>query len=88
MTVSPKGKWEGAAGAVDPLVAALPPAEYKVVVEDGDPLPDVGAVQPHTRLFLQPRYDSRPAWAHAFNLVRQHPTWTLSLQLHKWLGCR
>ena len=34
VTVSPKGKWEGAAGAVDPLVAALPPAEYKVVVEE------------------------------------------------------
>lgn len=91
VTVSPKGKWEGAAAELDPGVVALPPTEYKYVVEDGDPLPVIPChptLIEHVGLFVQPRYDSRAAWEHALNLVRTHPRWRLSLQLHKWLGCR
>jgi organic radical activating enzyme len=95
VTVSPKGQWEGEKAAVDPRVAAAA-AEWKYVVEDGDALPQPPIVRRANdstprlppRLFVQPRYDSRLAWQWAFNLVRANPAWRLSLQTHKWIGCR
>ncbi len=37
-------------------------------------------------LFLQPGWDSKEGKYLAFEYVRKHPKWRLSLQTHKWLG--
>ncbi|MCT4368061.1 MULTISPECIES: 7-carboxy-7-deazaguanine synthase QueE [Synechococcaceae] len=39
-------------------------------------------------LLLQPGWDSAKGQALAVDFVRQHPSWRLSLQTHKWLGVR
>lgn len=71
------------------------PLELKVVVEADDTVGSVNAVaeamQPITVFdyrWVQPRYDSRAAWQRAFEIVKADPHWRLSLQTHKWLGCR
>lgn len=99
VVVSPKSKWEGESAALDPALKFLDverhrlPRELKLVVEADDTeerLFQTLATVPFTptHYYLQPRYDDRKAWQRAYDLVRAHPTWRLSLQLHKWLGCR
>lgn len=99
VVVSPKGKWEGVAAALDPNLNRLTqnrsvlPRELKLVVERDDTSGRLAEVlkdlpfEP-THYYLQPRYDDRQAWQRAYELVRANPRWRLSLQLHKWLGCR
>ena len=39
-----------------------------------------------TLLFLQPGWENQAGQALAFEYVKHHPEWRLSMQTHKWLG--
>jgi 7-carboxy-7-deazaguanine synthase len=99
VTVSPKIWYEGDKAAVDPGYAALgtTPAELKIVVGRDTTvraLTDLllslpGALRMCSQIFLQPIYEDRQAWANAVAICLAHPnTFRLSLQTHKWIGCR
>lgn len=99
VVVSPKARWQGVRAALDADLARLNgsrgdyPREFKLVVDGATTLEDVRAelaacpFNP-THRYLQPLYDSRAAWDNAYRLVLADPQFSLSLQLHKWIGCR
>lgn len=98
VVVSPKGKWEKDGGLDEKLgrldqASKIWPRELKLVVEADDADADIQTRLVRvpfipTHLFVQPRYDDRRAWERAFQFVKAHPQVRLSLQTHKWLGCR
>jgi organic radical activating enzyme len=90
VVVSPKEWWEPK-GRVDPELQKV--AELKLIVEADTTLPMVNELRASMPFkadynYLQPLYEHREAWRRAFELVREDPSWRLSLQMHKWLRVR
>lgn len=86
LTVSPKPQFHAGEG-----LAALAADECKVVVDDSVDEAALAAYEaryPAARRFLQPCMDARydAHLARTLALVAAHPSWRLSLQLHKVLG--
>jgi 7-carboxy-7-deazaguanine synthase len=87
LTVSPKPQFHER----EQLVAGLPVDECKVVVDDtvdAGALARYQAFYPAAQRFLQPCMDARHEQhlARTLDLVARHPSWRLSLQVHKLLG--
>ena len=88
LTISPKPQFH--TGSLS-LVSEVQPSEVKVVVDDtvdGRVLEEYRERYRCAHYFAQPCMDDRYEHhlARTLALVRQHPTWRLSLQLHKILG--
>jgi organic radical activating enzyme len=87
LTVSPKPQFHGR----EALVETLEPDECKVVVDDTVDHRALAAYErryPRAARFLQPCMDARHAehLKRTLELVARHPSWRLSLQLHKIIG--
>jgi 7-carboxy-7-deazaguanine synthase len=87
LTVSPKPQFHDR----EVLAADVQPDECKVVVDetvDERALDAFEARYPSARRFLQPCMDARydHHLARTLELVARHPSWRLSVQLHKILG--
>jgi organic radical activating enzyme len=81
LTVSPKP----AVGYAIHPTAASRANEFKYVVVDQQFDPQV--VQDDGRpIFLQPIHGSHIALQRCIRLLREHPTWRLSIQTHKFIG--
>lgn len=63
----------------------LRPDELKYVVDDRF-MPEVVPGDFPGPIFLQPESCRRASIDRALAILREHPRWRLSLQIHKWLG--
>jgi 7-carboxy-7-deazaguanine synthase len=88
LTVSPKPRFHDGRFVLQP---DLPASEVKVVVDetvDDATLADYERRYPQAQRFVQPCMDADYAThlARAIELATRHPSWRLSLQLHKIIG--
>jgi organic radical activating enzyme len=100
LTVSPKEWWEphGTLAVEWARHADRVPVEVKLLVERDTSFEKINALlatwppalrHPSAGFYLQPIYEDRQAWARALELVLAEPgRLRLSLQTHKWIGCR
>lgn len=66
--------------------------ELRFPMEKGDPLPDVSVLPQAERYLLSPIFDGQTVIPenvdYCVALIKQNPTWALSLQTHKLIGIR
>lgn len=86
ITCSPKQNFE--------LVKELIPEvdELRFPIQKGDTLPDISILPKTNRYFLSPIFDenniNQENVDYCISLIKENPTWALSLQTHKLIGIR
>lgn len=86
ITCSPKQEFE----RVRELIPEVD--ELRFPIQKGDPLPDVNILPKAKYYFLSPIFDNNNLIQENIDycvyLVKQNPSWALSLQIHKLIGIR
>jgi 7-carboxy-7-deazaguanine synthase len=61
-------------------------------MQAGDPLPDISLLPKAEKYLLSPVFNGNilvpENVSHCIELIKAHPTWGLSLQIHKLIGIR
>ncbi len=86
ITCSPKQQFEK-------VKELIPEAdELRFPIAKGDPLPDITVLPKAKYYFLSPIFDNNTVVEenidYCVSLVKENPTWALSLQMHKLIGIR
>lgn len=81
ITCSPKQEYE----SIQLRIPAVD--EIRMPIKKGDPIPDISVFPKADNYFLSPIFDGNKMnednVAYCVELIKQHPEWRLSLQLHK-----
>ncbi len=76
---------------IDSIKERLPRVdEIRMPIGEGDSLPDISTLPEAKNYFVSPIFDGNVPLKknidYCVQLVKQHPQWTLSLQIHKLIG--